>query len=114
MFRRRVTRRSVLSASAAWGSTVAIGTGKLEAKSYSGQIPWSPGTANAPGSITAGPFQFFAPDEVAFIDAAVSRLIPDDELGPGAKQAGVTVFLDRQLAGPYGRAEDLVHAGAMG
>ena len=35
----------------------------------------------------------------------VARLIPADDLGPGAREAGVTVFLDRQLAGAYGRAE---------
>jgi gluconate 2-dehydrogenase gamma chain len=40
--------------------------------------------------------------EVRFLDAAVERLIPTDELGPGAKDAGVTVFIDRQLCSPYG------------
>ncbi|MGA8900940.1 gluconate 2-dehydrogenase subunit 3 family protein, partial [Bradyrhizobium sp.] len=39
------------------------------------------------------------------IDAAVSRLIPADELGPGAKEAGVTFFIDQQIAGSFGRAE---------
>ncbi len=48
---------------------------------------------------------YFSGDETRFMDAAVSRLIPADELGPGAKEAGVTFFIDRQLAGPYGRAE---------
>jgi gluconate 2-dehydrogenase gamma chain len=48
---------------------------------------------------------FLTADESAFIDAAVARLIPNDELGPGAKEAGVTNFIDRQLGGPYGRAE---------
>jgi gluconate 2-dehydrogenase gamma chain len=48
---------------------------------------------------------FFSDAELAFVDAAVSRLIPADDLGPGAKEAGVTVFIDRQLSGPYGRAE---------
>lgn len=48
---------------------------------------------------------FLMPAETAFVDAAVSRLIPRDELGPGAKEAGVTHFIDRQLGGPYGRAE---------
>jgi gluconate 2-dehydrogenase gamma chain len=41
--------------------------------------------------------------EVAFLDAALSRLIPKDELGPGAKEAGVTTFIDRQLAGAFGQ-----------
>ncbi len=48
---------------------------------------------------------YFSADEFAFIDAAIARIIPSDDLGPGAKEAGVTVFIDRQLAGPYGRAE---------
>ena len=55
--------------------------------------PAAPGTA------------YFTPEEIAFIDAVVSRLIPNDELGPGAKEAGVTAFIDRQLGGPYGRAQ---------
>ena len=33
--------------------------------------------------------------------AAVARLIPADELGPGAKEAGVPEFIDRQLNTPY-------------
>jgi gluconate 2-dehydrogenase gamma chain len=48
---------------------------------------------------------FFSASERAFVEAAIARIIPTDELGPGAKDAGVAVFIDRQLAGPYGRAE---------
>lgn len=40
--------------------------------------------------------------EIAFIEAALARLIPADELGPGAKEAGVSFFIDQQLAGAYG------------
>jgi gluconate 2-dehydrogenase gamma chain len=43
--------------------------------------------------------------EFAFVEAAVARLIPNDALGPGAKEAGVAAFIDHQLAGSYGRAE---------
>jgi gluconate 2-dehydrogenase gamma chain len=39
---------------------------------------------------------------VRFLDAAVARLIPADELGPGAKEAAVTLFIDRQLASAWG------------
>ncbi len=45
---------------------------------------------------------YLTPPEVRFLDAAVSRLIPADELGPGAKEAGVSVFIDRQLCSSYG------------
>lgn len=62
------------------------------------------GAANV-GSAAAAPAPtYFSEAELAFVDAAVSRLIPKDELGPGAKEAGVTVFIDRQLSGPYGQA----------
>jgi gluconate 2-dehydrogenase gamma chain len=52
------------------------------------------------------PEPFFTDAEVAFVDAAVARIIPNDDLGPGAREAGVTDFINHQLAGPYGRAED--------
>ena len=40
--------------------------------------------------------------EVRFLDAAVERLIPTDENGPGGRDAGVTVYIDRQLAATWG------------
>lgn len=47
---------------------------------------------------------FFNPDERAFIETATARLIPDEGDGMGARGADVAVFIDRQLAGPYGHA----------
>lgn len=48
---------------------------------------------------------FFSAAERQFVEAATERLIPSEETGTGAKEAAVAVFIDRQLAGPYGRAE---------
>ena len=31
------------------------------------------------------------------------RIFPSDATGPGSREAGVVVYIDRQLAGPYGR-----------
>jgi gluconate 2-dehydrogenase gamma chain len=47
-------------------------------------------------------YTFFTPLEVAFVEAAVGRLIPADELGPGALEAGVAYFIDRQLQEAFG------------
>ncbi len=49
---------------------------------------------------------FFEAQEWQFILAATDRLIPRDEHGPGALEAHVPVFIDKELAGGYGRAED--------
>ena len=105
MSKARVTRRSLLSAGAALSSSGLLPSAPAAAKNISGQVPWQAGEADAPLAADLGEFQFFTPAEVNFIDVAVSRLIPADDLGPGGKEAGVTVFLDRQLAGAYGRAQ---------
>jgi gluconate 2-dehydrogenase gamma chain len=49
------------------------------------------------------PLRFFTEDEALLISAACERIFPSDESGPGAKEAGVVIYIDRQLAGPYGR-----------
>lgn len=56
-------------------------------------------------------YQFFNAAEAAFIEAAVARLIPKDELGPGALEAGVPAYIDRQLAGAWGAGERLYRSG---
>jgi len=102
-----VNRRKLLSAGVALGSVAVSASTTTQARSIAGAVPWEPDQAAAPPAALAGtspPASFFTASERAFIDAAVSRLIPQDELGGGAKEAGVTVFLDRQLAGSYGKA----------
>lgn len=47
-------------------------------------------------------YGYLTQHEVRFLDAAVERLIPTDELGPGARDAGVACFIDRQLCSTWG------------
>lgn len=49
------------------------------------------------------PLRFFTEAEALIVAAAVARIVPSDDSGPGAKEAGVVIYIDRQLAGPYGR-----------
>jgi gluconate 2-dehydrogenase gamma chain len=49
------------------------------------------------------PLRFFTEQEALIVAAAASRIFPSDDSGPGAKEAGVVIFIDRQLAGPWGR-----------
>ena len=43
--------------------------------------------------------QTLTPAEADLLDAVVARLIPSDELGPGAKEAGAVHYIDRALGG---------------
>jgi gluconate 2-dehydrogenase gamma chain len=54
------------------------------------------------GSV-AVPLRFFTADEARVVAAACERIFPHDANGPGATDAGVVIYIDRQLAGPYGR-----------
>jgi gluconate 2-dehydrogenase gamma chain len=56
-------------------------------------------------------YTFFSPQEAGFIAAAVQRLIPSDENGPGALEAGVPSYLDKQLGGAWGAGERLYRSG---
>lgn len=47
-------------------------------------------------------FGYLTEPEIRFLDAAVARLIPADELGGGAKEADVACFIDRQLTSVWG------------
>jgi len=49
------------------------------------------------------PLRFFSEAEALIVAAAASRIFPTDDAGPGAKEANVVVYIDRQLAGPWGR-----------
>jgi gluconate 2-dehydrogenase gamma chain len=72
-------------------------------------------TASAAGSraISAG-YEFFNTNESAFIESAVDTLIPADPLVPGAAELGVGPYIDRQMAGGYGKDDQLYLKGPFG
>lgn len=53
--------------------------------------------AQAATGAAQGGFAYFVPFQAAIVQAAAARLIPTDDLGPGATEAGVVFFIDRQL-----------------
>ena len=99
----RVSRRRLLTAGAA---ITAVPVAAAAAALGGSDVAFKEGQANAPAAVdnTSG-WTWFTDAEAAFIGAVVARLIPADDLGPGAVEAGVPTFIDRQLAGPYGRGE---------
>jgi len=68
--------------------------------------PPAPALGNEPEAYT-----YFTAPEAAFVEAAVDRLIPADDLGPGAKACGVAFFIDQQLEAQYGFAAKMYRQG---
>jgi len=79
----------------------------LSAKSLGGLLVYTlarePVWLNAQEGTIRVPLRFFTAGEARVVAAACERIIPSDESGPGAKEAGVIIYIDHQLAGPYGR-----------
>lgn len=85
--------------------------GAAVADPVSGALPWSPFAGTPPQPVNPLGWYFFTPDEVAAVEAIVDRLIPADDLSIGGKEAGCAVFIDRQLAGSFGKASRLYMKG---
>lgn len=89
------SRRGFLKASAAGLALTGLAAGAASAKDAAPVVPledYKP--------------EFFTADEWAFVMAATARLIPSEGDGPGALETRVPVFIDLQLAGDYGSADD--------
>jgi gluconate 2-dehydrogenase gamma chain len=94
-----LNRREILAATAA----VLIAEPRLtHAAIIKGGLPFRPGAANPPPAAEPGGWRYFTPEEGEAVEALVDRLIPPDLETPGGKDLGCAVFIDRQLAGPYG------------
>ena len=69
-------------------------------------VPFPLWSQAAPPPLTDYVAEYFGRSEWAFVMAATARLIPSEGDGPGALDARVPVFIDRQLAGSFGQAAD--------
>ena len=110
----KLTRRSFFKTV---GSATAVPTalgvpllGLAEGAAAKDADPDSPAAAPTPDT-DAPLYLYFNPEEAAFIEAACERLIPADDTGPGALEAWVPNYLDKQLGGAWGAGERLYRSG---
>jgi gluconate 2-dehydrogenase gamma chain len=79
----------------------------LSASTVGGLLVYSldrtPSRVHAQEGTLRFPLKFFTEEQALDVAAAAARIFPSDETGPGATEAGVVIYIDRQLAGPYGK-----------
>jgi hypothetical protein len=56
-------------------------------------------------------YTFFNLAEAAFVEALVDHMVPADELSPKGTDIGINVYIDRALAGAWGKGERLYMQG---
>ena len=114
-----VSRRMLIKATGAIGVSILPAAVTSDAASSQG-LEMSRGNAASPmppppnpstSQTQATTYLFLNIEEVAFIEAAVARLIPADDQTPGAIEAGVPNYIDKQLGGAWGAGERLYRSG---
>ena len=60
-------------------------------------------TGATSGSAASNPYYSLGPDEAAFVETLVNLMCPADEWSPGGVDCGLAAYIDRQLAGPFGK-----------
>ena len=68
-------------------------------------------TEEAPAPLLTGPMTNLTASETEILSAMVDRLIPTDELGPGALDAGVLQYIDRALSEAESDAAEAYRSG---
>jgi gluconate 2-dehydrogenase gamma chain len=113
-------RKLIQGTGAAIAGTVLVGAEASSTLAQSGHDHATPvsGTPESGGIRSAstrspldGGWQFLGPGEAAKVAAIADRLIPADDLGPSASEAGVVVFIDRALAGFYSDSQQTYQRG---
>ena len=117
--RQTISRRDLLRTAGAAGaaalipgSVAAEATGGAAAGGVAGGAGTATATPTAAGTgAPAGPLMNLTAQETEILAAIVDRLIPSDELGPGAIEAGALRFIDRALSEAESDQADAYRAG---
>src|SRR6202011_1565523 len=101
--RRDFLKGAVVGGAAAAGGTAAIATPEIaQAEAPAPAAPTAPEAAG---------YAFLNLDEAAFVESLVDHMVPADEISPKGTDLGVNVYIDRALAGAWGKGERLYMQG---
>ena len=101
--RRDFLKGAVVGGAAAAGGTAAIATPEIAlAQQAAPAAPAAPAPAG---------YAFLNLDEAAFVEALVDHMIPADEVSPKGTDLGVNIYIDRALAGGWGKGDRLYMQG---
>lgn len=71
----------------------------------------APAAAQANAAAPAAGYIFLTPDEAAFVETLVDHMIPADRHTPKGTDVGVNIYIDRALAGGWGKGDRLYMQG---
>lgn len=100
---KNTSRRQILKGALIGGATLGV-TGISKAQSLiKGDAEQS--------SVPVAAYVFFTPSEASFIEALVDHMVPADPFTPKGTDLGINVFIDRALAGSWGKGDRMYMQG---
>src|SRR6478609_7465965 len=107
MTKQKFDRRDILRGAVVGGAAAASATGGIaQPQNARAQQPVA-----APVASDAAGYAFFNLEEAAFIEALVDHMVPADEVSPKGTDLGINIYIDRALAGAWGKGERLYMQG---
>src|SRR5262249_44237712 len=102
-------RRDFLKTAVVGGAAAAT-TGIAQPQDAQAQQPVAaaPVAAAPPATPT---YAYLNPEEAAFVEALVDHMVPADELSPKGTDLGINIYIDRSLAGGWGKGDRLYMQG---
>ena len=111
MKKQELDRRDFIKGAVVGGAAAAGGTAAIVPAGIAQAEP-APAAAVSPAAAPqAAGYEFLNLDEAAFIEALVDHMIPADEISPKGTDLGVNVYIDRALAGSWGKGDRLYMQG---
>jgi len=95
-------RRDFLKSAVAGGAVAAAATAAVTTT--------QPAQAQPAGTAASG-YAYLNLDEAAFVEAMVDHMVPADQYSPKGTDMGLAIFIDRALAGGWGKGERLYMQG---
>lgn len=75
-------------------------------------VPQAAEAQQKPAAAPAHPgYAYLNPDEAAFVEAVVDHMIPADQYSPKGTDVGINIYIDRALAGGWGKGDRMYMQG---
>jgi gluconate 2-dehydrogenase gamma chain len=100
-------RRAFLKSAVAGSAAAVTATVALPQTAEAQQHPAAPATTPPPNP----GYTFLNLEEAAFVEAVVDHMVPADELSPKGTDLGLNIYIDRALAGGWGKGDRLYMQG---
>jgi gluconate 2-dehydrogenase gamma chain len=97
--RRDFLKGAVVGGAAAATTTTGLDLTTAAQAQQAGAAPAEPG------------YSFLNLEEAAFVEALVNHMVPADELTPKGTDIGINIYIDRALAGAWGKGDRLYNQG---